>query len=114
MARMYCLYCQEEHEHYEWKNRSNWDMPDGSTKDGWVCGKHVKVRGKVEWTTDEVKEQRKEYFNSTLQPYREGVLSSEYLEAHGTKAINPTAKDIKKAKPVWKDLDGWSNRSKSK
>ena len=113
MAKTFCLYCNEEHEYYEWKNKK-WLMPDGTTKDGWVCGKWTRVKGKTEWVDETTKEQRKEYFNSTLQPYREGQLSKEYLEAHGTKGIKPTQSQIKNAKHTWKDLDGWSTREKSK
>lgn len=57
----------------------------------------------VEITTQKIKDERKSYGKSIVQPYRSGVLSKEYLEAHGTKGINPTKEEIKKAKNVWKE-----------
>lgn len=57
----------------------------------------------VEFTSESIKSQRKEYGKSIVQPYRSGQLSKEYLDAHGTKGINPTAKEIKNAKPVWSE-----------
>lgn len=58
----------------------------------------------VEMVGEEIKRQRKEFAKSIIQPYRNGELSREYLEAFGTKNIKPTQKEIKQAKPVWKDL----------
>lgn len=51
------------------------------------------------------KQQRKEYAKSMLQPWVNGVLSKEYIEAWGTdKLMNVTNKDIKNAKYVYKDM----------
>lgn len=61
----------------------------------------------------ELKKERVKYFKSILQPYRNGFLSREYIEAYGTKGIDVTQKEINEAKYVYKDLDGWSNRHKS-
>lgn len=55
----------------------------------------------VELTTEAIKKDRKTYGKSIVQPYRGGVLSKEYLDAHGTKGINPTPQEIKKARNVW-------------
>lgn len=55
----------------------------------------------VEFTSENIKSQRKEYAKSIVQPYRSGQLSKEYLEVHGTKNIKPTQEEVKKAKYVW-------------
>lgn len=68
----------------------------------------------TEFTSDSIKSQRKEYLKSTLQPYRSGELSQEYLQAYGTKNINPTAKEVKRARPVWKDITRGVDVKKSK
>lgn len=111
MAKTFCLYCNKTHDFYEWKYR-HWPMPDGTEKEGWVCGKWVKI-SYPEFTTDSIKEDRKKYFKSTLQPYRDGQLSKEYVEAHGTKRINARPDEIRNAKEVWKDLSGHQGWKKS-
>lgn len=57
----------------------------------------------IEMVGNSIKEQRKEYAKSIVQPWRSGVLSKEYLDLYGTKNIKPTEKDMKNAKYVWKD-----------
>ena len=66
-----------------------------------------------EFTTQEIKNNRVKYFNSIVQPYRNGELSKEYVDAHGTKGINATEKEIRNARDVWKDTEGYSTRKKS-
>jgi len=112
MSQAFCLYCNKKHDFYEWKHKK-WPMPDGTEKEGWVCGKHTKV-GYHEFTTEQIKEDRLKFFNSSLQPYRDGELSREYVEAHGTKGIKASPEQIRKAKNVWTDLSGWRNRDKSR
>ncbi len=78
------------------------------------CKKKYKRIGKsIEIVDESTKEDRKKYFKSLLQPYRRGQLSREYIEAHGTKGINPTPEEVRKSKHVWKDLKGWRTRNKS-
>jgi len=36
-----------------------------------------------------------------LQPWREGQLSKEYIEKHGTENIKVTPEEVKNAKNVW-------------
>lgn len=55
----------------------------------------------IEITTQPIKDSRKEYAKSIVQPFREGELSKEYLQAHGTKGISVTDKQVKNAKNVW-------------
>ena len=68
----------------------------------------------IEFVPDKVKEDRKEHFKSILQPRREGYLSKEYIEAHGTKGIKATSKEIRKAKNLWSDLPGWRHRDRAR
>jgi len=54
-----------------------------------------------EFTSESIKQQRKEFKDDIIQPFRQGVVSKEYLKAHGTKGIDVSAKDLKKARNVW-------------
>ncbi len=101
--KAFCYACQKEHDDYAW------NFSDGK----WICSKHFKPSGALEAVTGQIAEDREKYFNSTLQPYRQGELSKEYIEAHGTKGIHVSKEEAKKAKYVWKDLKGWENRKKS-
>ena len=67
-----------------------------------------------EFVPDRIKEDRKEYYKSTIQAYRGRTLSKEYLEAYGEKGINPTDAEKKNAKYVWRDTPNWHNRDKAK
>lgn len=61
------------------------------------------LRKHQELTTDFIKNQRKEYKDDMLQPWREGILSKEYIQTHGTKGIKVTSQEIAKARNVWND-----------
>jgi len=70
---------------------------------GWIpcleCqNKHKKVDTVQEVTTDDIKEQRKVHADDIIQPYREGVLSSEYVEKYGNKRL---ANKTDKPEKVW-------------
>lgn len=106
MAKNYCVGCEKDHEDWAWKYSNEFE--------GWLCTKYHKPSGATELITEEIADQRKEYFNSTLQPYRGGELSKEYVEAHGLKGTNATKEEAKKAKYLWKDLPNWENRAKTK
>jgi len=54
----------------------------------------------VEFTSEEIKRERKQFAKDILQPFRSGELSSEYLKAFGTKGLQVTKEDIKKAVPT--------------
>ena len=65
----------------------------------------VEVNRTHEFTSSSIKGERREYAASMLQPYVNGVLSKEFIEAHGTsKLAGVTKQDIKNAKYVYKDL----------
>ena len=69
----------------------------------------------LEFTSDSIKDERKKYHRSMLQPYVGGVLSKEFIEEHGTsKLANVTAKDIKNAKYTNRHLPRWHKRGESK
>lgn len=99
---MYCKGCKKNH------SDSSWIF-----KNGWYCTKFHKPTN-YEMIPDRVKDDRVEYFNSTIQPFRGDSVSKEYIEAHGTEGINVTKEEVKKAKNVWSDLRGWKTRKKSK
>ena len=68
---------------------------DCSDADGGVIGKSV------EMIPDRIKEERKERYDDTLQPFRKSVLSKEYLSKYGTKYIKVSPDEIKRAKNTW-------------
>ena len=100
----YCEGHKKEHEDKSWK------FKDG----GWYCTKYHTPSRLSEFMPSYVKDDRKEYFNSTLQPFRDGKVSKEYLDAHGTQGIDVTDKEARNAKDEWKDLKGYNTRDKSK
>ncbi len=60
---------------------------------------------KQELTTDKIKNDRKEFKKDIYQPFRNGQLSKEYVDAVGTKYIKATPEEIKNAKNIWSDLE---------
>ena len=64
----------------------------------------------IEFTSQNIKDERKKYFKSTLQKYRGGQLSKEFIDAYPERAQAMikekihTEKEIKQAKPVWGDI----------
>lgn len=82
---------------------------------GWmpclVCQKHQrdisKPKVSSEVTTDQIKEDRKIFENDIVQPFNDGHLSKEYVEAHPErigqmlKEGNVTVKEVNEAKEVW-------------
>lgn len=67
-----------------------------------------------EFTTESIKGQRREYMRDIEQPWRDGILSREYLEEYGTQGIEATEEDINNAKYTNKGQKGWWQRGKSK
>ena len=64
--------------------------------------KFDKIAKPIEITTEDIKQQRKEYSDDILQPFRDGQLSREYLEKFGAKKrIVVTKQDAENAKNVW-------------
>jgi len=76
-----------------------------------VCRKRQKEIAKpkvsIEVTTAEIKEDRKKYADTIVQPFRQGQLAKEFVEAYPdrvkemVKEKNITQEEVKNAKPVW-------------
>ena len=102
---MYCKGCKKEHDDKSFRYISG----------GWYCTKYYKPSRMAEFVPESIKDERQEYFNSIVQPYRGDTLSKEYLEAHGTKGIDDVTQDeIDRAENTWRDLPGWKTRRFSK
>lgn len=68
--------------------------------------KRVEVSESVEFTSESIKEQRKEHRDDILQPHREGRLSKEWLDKYGEKAAQKrgfSRSEIVHATDVWGD-----------
>lgn len=68
-----------------------------------VCQKRGSLPRRHEITTESIKQQRQEFADDLLQPFRGGVLSKEYLKKYGTKGIRVDQTDIQRAQNVWND-----------
>lgn len=66
----------------------------------------------VEFTSEDIKNQRKERGKDIIQPYRKGELSKEYIELYGAKRLGVTKEEVAKAKYVWNgsDAGGYYNK----
>jgi len=69
--------------------------------------KITKPRRTSEVTTESIKEDRKKYADTIVQPFRQGQLAKEFVEAYPdrvkemVKEKNITQEEVKNAKPVW-------------
>ena|SRR3990167_7741426 len=75
---------------------------------GLSCQKKQKAQsspgGYIEFTSESIKQDRVNYADDILKPYRSGQVSKRYIQKYGTKGIEVTEKEVKKAmdKPdVW-------------
>jgi hypothetical protein len=67
-----------------------------------------------EFIPTKIKDDRKKYFKTLLQPHRGGENSREYAEAYPEKAKEMWGEEgVKKSKYVWSDLSGWNTRDRS-
>ena len=73
-----------------------------------------KPRLGYEFTTDNIRSERREYDKDILQPWHNGALSKEYVEEYGTTGIEATKEQVKNAKYTNKHQKGWWNRKKGK
>lgn len=105
MSKIFCVQCNQEHEDHTWKLIDK----------GWICRKYFNPSRPAEFVPERTKQERKEYFKSTIQPRRDGVASKEFMEAY-PKQADKTFNDYEKknAKYTLKDLPGWEHRHKSK
>lgn len=100
---MFCKGCEKVHSDRAWKFNK-----------GWYCTKFFRPSNHSEYIPDRIRDDRKEYFNSTIQPFRDGRLSKEYVELHGTEGVHATQEEADNAKYLWSDLDGFNTRHNSK
>jgi hypothetical protein len=94
-----CVLCHRLHKSSNWKY-SEYETISGKFY-GWFCEKWFRISPAREAVPQRITEERNKYAKSMLQPYREGTLSQEFVEAYGTKHLDP--KEVKHAKRVWKD-----------
>lgn len=66
-----------------------------------------------EFTTLSIKEGRREYMADALQPFRDGVLSKEYVETYGKSGLSVPKEAYKNARYTMKHAKGWWNREKT-
>lgn len=79
---------------------------------GWLSCTECRVHGSdnalpFEFTTESIKQSRKEYAKDIIQSSRDGVLSRERLDAYGTKGLKVTEEQVKNAKYVWNDIKSY-------
>lgn len=55
----------------------------------------------VEFTSDEIKEDRKAHAEDIIQPFRGGELSKEYVDKWGAGSLQVTEEEVQNAKNVW-------------
>lgn len=125
--RCYCgatfsdIYLKDEdivkEEPYEWGDETRYDVflkcPVCGKNEARILGRTYNV-GFIDSSSSKHSEEQQKYFKSTLQPWRDGVASQEFIDAYPDKAdMYFTPEEKRKAKNVWKDLKGWHNREKS-
>ena len=66
--------------------------------------------GFIEFTSESIKQDRVNYADDILQPYRSGEVSKKYIQKYGTKNLDVSEKEIKKATD---NPDVWSGESNS-
>lgn len=74
--------------------------------------KEQRPQSTVEFTTDSIRSQRREFRKDIIQPYRDGVISKEFIEEYGPSGFSK--EQIKQAEYVWKDTSNWHDRDKSR
>lgn len=97
---MKCLNCQNEEATFK----------DGI---GWTQGINClnrqagfpKPSVPAEFTTEEIKTSRIVHEEDIVQPFRDGVVSKEYLDIHGTKGIAVSETELAQADYVWNDSE---------
>ena len=70
-----------------------------------LCSECRKYSGKlskqIEFTSQNIKDERKQFAKDILQPFREGHVSKEYVEVYGTKHIDVSKNELKNLKNCW-------------
>lgn len=72
---------------------------------GWLECSSCRVKNSkkqiVEIIPEYIKTDRKAHKDDTIQPFRKGILSKEYITKYGTGRISVTPQEVKNAKNVW-------------
>jgi len=106
MSKTYCIYHKKKHSATSWQTKGK----------GWYCTDDISY---PEFTTDKIREGRKEFASDMVQSHRGGQFSREYAELYPnrTKAMIKegviTKEEVKKSRYVWKgDIDSSWQRNK--
>lgn len=94
---MLCLQCNQQDA--VWNNVYGW-LPCQT------CTRQPSIErfDSVEFITDSIKTQRKEFGKDIVQPHRKGELSKEYVDAYGAQSALDkgfTKEEVKRARNVW-------------
>jgi hypothetical protein len=103
----YCVGCEREHDrsHYRWLGR-DFEQADGTKLFGWICEQHFKP-SLTDLPNQKLQEERKKYAKDMIPPTRQGEASREFIDLYPKQAKAMfTSDEIRKAKPVWKDIKG--------
>ena len=72
-------------------------------------GREVQINSAIEITTNEIKEERKQYAQDIIQRYRGPTPSLEYIKKYGTKGF--TKDEVKEAKNVWSENNYYTDKT---
>jgi hypothetical protein len=106
--KRFCSTCNKEHTAMEWyplftygvKKPTSWNCPR-YLDPNYVCKRGPK--SKPEFIPESMREDRKENAKSMIQPWREGEVSAEFIQAYPKQANKMfTQEERMKAKEVWK------------
>lgn len=94
---MLCVVC---HKNEASKSRFYGFLPCNS------CQTNAQKPNSPEVVPNYIKEDRKAEHDNTIQPFRKGIVSKEYLNKYGSKYIRVSEREKKNARNVW---DGYYN-----
>jgi hypothetical protein len=106
----YCNICKKKKEHWNWKH-TKIDLGD-TFIEGWICGEHFHDTGSRERVPERIEREREKYAKETLQPYRNGELSKEFVQAYPEKVKKLDPQVVKKAKYTWGDIPVYKRMQK--
>lgn len=101
---IYCVRHKKKHSSLGWKHKK-W-FSGGEIIDGWGCADWTEV-STPSFEPEFIKEGRKQHRRELLQPFRQGELSKEYVEAYPEQAKGMvkegivTKDQVRNAKQVW-------------
>lgn len=115
--KRFCGTCNKEHDIDDWYPILTYGIREPTA---YHCEKFLKqevkpkLRGKADHVPESLKQDRKRFAKSMLQPWREGEPSAEFIEAYPKQAKKMfTPKEMAKAKNVWKGEPNYDNWRKS-